>query len=403
MNGMHESAERAESAETLETPGAEGAEGAVRARFHRGLTQLPTGFAPVDTAMRRGRRIRTRRRVTVGGSLALAVALGALAVAGAGRWDHASPPAKRPAVHTVTEATGSPQVVGQVATGTVDRVAWSVTVDTHSDMYPDSHCAIVASAASAEGSAGAAGPTMLACSMLGQTKDPAVFEAVGGPDVPDIEIGQVRPDVTSLDVVFGDGETLRLVPVAANGASYVAFAKPEDLAVARVEAHFPAGGGYAIPYNPPFGSAQIITWYDDARTASPAVSTPTVTPAVVLVEGSWSATVAIGPWGRCLSVTGSRVSYGSVRACEPVGSSRSRVRLTPAALGSDDSRQLYFGDIDPAVARIVFADTAGRTLEVPVKPAADGHVYCVVILPRAAHIKNTTYYDAAGEVLFTGP
>lgn len=402
MSGTGEGAERVERAE-----------GAVRERFHRGLDQVATGFAPVEAAMRQGRGIRVRRRAAVGGSVALALAVVGVAFAASGTGTPMPivppvvppgvPSAIHPSAHKLSESPGG-LAEARLASGVADGVPWTVT----EEAAPGAECAFVTQGPSYHNSYpfGIQGPsdapgldyTALTCSELSApAKDPVALTtpmAIIFGAVP-LEYGALRPDVTSLDVGFGDGEQLHLVPVIVDGTAYIVFPKPPDLAIARLTAHSPRGDQFTVPDNEAAGFG-IGTWYGPGQTAPTEVATETV-PGVSAVPQSWSVVVRVGPWGRCLVASG---IFTTPPSCEPAGE--------PATIGlagvtSFDGSQafgLFYGDLDPVVARVDFLGKTGNLVAAGRLTTRDGHLYCAVAVPLGTTVE-AVFYDASGKVLQT--
>ena len=365
--------------------GAEHAEGVVRERFHRGLEGVPTRFAPVEEAMRRGRGIRTRRRLTAGGSLVLAAAVVVGAVTASPRTPAKKvPPVKHSVVHKLSQTPGS-AAAGQIAAGVIDGVPWSVSlVDT-----AVGGCWFSAFSGSQTRDLGDScdlGPAALLTpvDLAVQSYDGFVFYAVGA----------VADGVTSVDVQFGDDETVRVTPAALNGAHYVALAKPAGLAVVRMTAHSANGDQFTIPYSGSGDDLGIGTWYRAGQTVPSARTTRSFP---VPSQGSRMppVTVALGPWGRCFVFAGDL--SGVSPTCEPdtVPTPQDHLHMTAVQPGGVPAT-LIFGEVDPVVARVVFPLDSGGSLDARVM-TVDGHAYICVLTPGG--VQKWTNYDAAGHVV----
>jgi hypothetical protein len=364
--------------------GAERVEGVVRETFHRGLDGMPAGFAPVEAAMRQGRGIRTRRRVTAGGSLVLAAAIVA-GIAGMLRVPaRTAPPVKHPVVHKLSQAPGS-AAEGRIAAGVMDGKSWEVDlVDTGtggcwiSGRYGGQTRDLADSCGVSSGAAASPMDFVL------QSSDGSVLFAVG----------TVAADVTSIDVELTDDETARLTPVPLNAAHYVAMVMPADLGVVRATAHSSAGDRYTLPYPGVGGLISIGAWYDKGQTA-PSARTSVTFPVWGASPQTAPVTVAIGPWGRCFVFTGDL--SGVSPECDPQAgpTPQDHLHIAGTDVGGAPGN-LIFGEVDPVVTHVVFPLDGGGDVDARVT-TVDGHAYICVLARGGVHAGIK--YDAAGHVV----
>jgi hypothetical protein len=186
----------------------------LRSRLDTALMTITPRPAPIDTVMRQGRHVMYRRRVSVTAGLA-AVALAAVAVPSLLNQHAARPAVTRPAAVTVLPP-GPGSLAGLIASGTVGATRWSVRLTGHG-------CFAVTGAT-------------VACQAYTPPDGIATFTGVGGEGYT-TEFGPVKPAVTRVTVVLGDGQLLVLHPVRAAGLRWVAFPVPAGTEVLRLTAY----------------------------------------------------------------------------------------------------------------------------------------------------------------------
>lgn len=230
----------------------------LRDTLDEALRTINPGPAPVHAAVRRGKGIRARRRLTAFAGIAAVVAAG---VVGYPALTH-NQPAPRPPVtsrHTpsVTDVPPGPHAAkGEIATGTIYGKPWQLVTGKPGTrgmppaLSPGQQQCFVAS-----GSAGIsqAEPLMQCLPNLApDAAAPVDFTELGAGAGTELSIGRVLAGVRYVTVDLSDGTRLTLIPASVDGARYVAFAMPGTLTVESANAYL--GNGQirtAIPFSLP--------------------------------------------------------------------------------------------------------------------------------------------------------
>jgi hypothetical protein len=312
------------------------------------LRTISPGPAPVDAAVRRGRRIRTRRRLTaVAGVLAVA----AVAFAGYPALTHKqavpAPPVTRRHASVTDEPPGRLAASGVIATGTIHGAPWKIVTGkpgTHglpSTAPPGQHCF----AASGSG----IGQSLSACltTPAPTAAAPVGFTGwcfVGGQ--PQIIVGRVLASVRYVTVTLSDGTRLRLIPATVGGTRYVAFPLPDPLTVVSASA-YRSDGQYltAVPFSVPRSLTIFGMWQRPGQSLP-----PRITRTIATGDGNaWQATAYAGPWGTCIADTSASdgvcvpsaaplgtqlLLVGSSGPCAVFGSARGDVSYVDVTLAS---------------------------------------------------------------------
>ena len=232
------------------------------------------GEPPVDAAMRRGKAIRRRRRVT---AVASAVAVAVIAAVGYPAVTHwRALPAPPPVTHThhvvVTDIPpGKGAAPGLVASGVIGKRSWQVLVSKPGPIgtAQNQQCVYTKGSAFTTGATAGSGTASreLDCGpALTPGTDPVTF--AGGSAGPNqAQIGAVTADVRDVVVQLDDGQELRLIPVRVYGIRLVAFATP--LATVASATAYLDNGPYltAVPADLPAGHAitAVARGGDDGR------------------------------------------------------------------------------------------------------------------------------------------
>jgi hypothetical protein len=364
------------------------------------LRTVEPGQAPVNAVIRRGHRIRVRRRVAAIGTaiaVAVAVVVGYPAVSHRAAGPAPTQPAdRRPAPITDTPpSSGAP--AGVIAVGQVGTTAWQVSVN-----KPDGpgrtgppQCFAVA--------LDPGGSTPLSASVLdngGSTncdlkypvqQAPVALEGTGGNAIY-VMAGGVAANVQYLVIQLADGQVVKPIPHAAYGRRFVAYAAPTRDRVVSATAY--TGNGQlmrAVPFIQPGGVPVFGLW------AAPGQTLPR-TATVMLGSGMasgrrWSVTAYAGPWGTCVVTSASGLD-GSSTSC------RSAERVTAlTVLGSGNSGGSkpvqVNGFAPPAATRLAVALTDGHSLQVPVTTVGNEKLWTFT-LGTGESVNGLTAYDAAG-------
>jgi hypothetical protein len=390
----------------------------LREDLDRALRAVTFGEAPVERAKRDGRRIRTRRRVTLlAGALAVAAVVASYPAL---TRSSAAPPApatgtQTPAPHrsasrdpVITDGPGDKttqapgglaSASGIVAAGTMGGVLWQVTVDGPgaANPVPAHPCFTVAIAAADDLGADCTDLPAVPAAEL-NSGAPAVFSGVSDA-VTEATIGEAAADVTYFVVSFTDGQQLKLIPVTAHGHRYVAWIAPLSMTVASVIAHL--GGPYsdsgqaaiAVPFDRS-GQAPVFGAWQQPNQAVPPPASGVIARGVAGNHVPWSAVAYVGPWGSCTVVNGKGFD------CMPFGSV-STVAILGPVLSSVPGLQIVLGAAPARVAKVTLTLSDGKA--VTAKPVTVGNAR-LFAAPTSTDAGPTgwTTYDASGHQVGTG-
>ncbi len=390
----------------------------LRDDLDRALRSVTIGEAPVQRAMRDGRRLRNRRRLA-GAACAVAVVAvaanypaltrnAATAPPVTGRTGPSAPSPTAPGGRDPVVTDGPPAAgasAGLIAQGTVGGATWSVAIS--SGTGPRAQTCYSAYVGSG-GSGLAARPADEVTTACAPDMEALVSYAAPGPvgftagtgsvsgatTTYAAALGAVAPDVTYLIVDFADGQQLKLIPVSYRGHRYVAWLSPASMTIARLTAHLGsahADSGQiltAIPYDAPGGLPMIGLWLKPGQSAPPRASG-------VVGRGTqdgqaWSVTAYEGPWGTCFTF-----SQGGME-CDPtarlgttqiIGISSRGANPAPAATA--------FGSAAPGVARLRIALSDGTVVEVTPVPVGNERLFAFWA-SKGISAAGWTAFDAQG-------
>jgi hypothetical protein len=351
------------------------------------LAAITPREAPVEAAMRRGRRLRLRRRLAaVAGVAAVAVfaATGypALTPRAGGPAPAPSVPRHQRVVVTVTPpAPGSPDN-GLIALGTIGAKRWQVSISAG----PPPYC-ILGQVATFDMNGGCIDSGMLDAP---SDESPLTMQGHSAGSYT-VAVGAVATSVTYIVVTLTDGQQLKLIPVTSYGHRYVGYMTPRGLRAARVTAYLASGQELiSIPFQPPGFEVP-----DPVRWAPPGAPEPRTATAVI---GSgtaggrhWSMTAYVGPWGTC-------VAWGSGGACWPF----TQMPSSETIGFSGDAGQYILGSAAAPAATVKVTLTDGTSSLVPVRAAGDERLW-VFALPQGQQLKRWIAYDAAGRQVAASP
>jgi hypothetical protein len=371
----------------------------LRVSLDEALRTISPVPAPVDAAVRRGKTIRARRRLT---ALAGVVAVAAAGLAGYPAMTHKQPAAPvplpalthhhRPAANVTDVPPGPGAAPGTIAEGQVYGESWRVfTGKPGTDGLP--------SAPKGQQCFGASGPAIgpgpapvMQCYPLPDPTAamPVSFVAFscGGPA--DGAIGTVRGDVRYVVVALSDGTRLKLTPVSVNGRRYIAFAGPRTLTVDSARAYLDNGQYLtAIPFDKPGNLLVLGMWQRQGQPVPPRITrTISAEPA----GKAWWATAYAGPWGTCLTDTFD-ANMVCIPASTPLG--------TQILLVASSNPRSVFGTAAENVSYLRITRTNGTPLRV--RPVAVGNQkFFAFLLGIGQSIKRWTAYDAAGNPIASG-
>jgi len=368
----------------------------LRESLDQAMRTVAVGEPPVDAAMRRGKAIRRRRRVTV-----IASALTVAAVAGAGypalahRQAAPAPPVTRhhAVVTDVPPAPGS--APGVVAEGKVGSESWQVFVTKPENLGATGTQQCLYAKGSAFNDTSNSDPSTATTSLdcgpdLAPGTDPVTFTAASE-GANQVQLGAVAADVTYVVVALGDGQQLKLIPVRVYGTRLVAFVAPVGTGVASATAVLDNGQTRtAIPANLPGVQAVFGLWL---RPGQPAQGRATAVIAAGAIGGRpWSVTAYVGPWGTCFTGIAAGES-----ACAPVAP-----MTTTGVVGyAGNPPQVVYGSVAAAVSYLLVTLTDGHTFRVEPVTIGDEKLFAFA-LAKGQPLHRWTAYDAAGHPLSSG-
>jgi hypothetical protein len=391
----------------------------------RALRSVTFGEAPVDRAMRDGRRRRNRRRLTV-----LAGAAAIVAVAGSypaltrnaasttpspatGR-THTPSPSHTASPHRDPVITSGPPAdtihSGMIARGTIGGAQWSVAISGGGGVR-DQACFSAFAGADTGPAAHSAGQVLESCAPNAadlatySAPDPAGFTAgigtaTGGTATYVAALGTVAPDVTYLTLDFADGQQLKLVPVSYLGRRFVAWLAPTSMTVTRLTAHLGtahAANGQietAVPYQAPGRLPVFSLWLKPGQPVPPRASG-------AIGGGTkdgrvWSVTADEGPWGTCFAY-----SFGGSDCTSSPGSGTTQIIAT-VSWGGDLSSTVAVGSAAPGVKKVVVTLSNHSTVVLPPVTVGNENLFAFRY-GKGVSPTGWTAYDANGREVGHGP
>jgi hypothetical protein len=351
----------------------------LRTELDEVLQAIEPGLPPVEAAMRRGRRLRSRRRLT---ALAGAVAAVALVAAGYQALPRsvalkatvpaASPPAE------ITVAPGS--TPGVVATGTIYGTHWQLSV---SDPRAHGQCFTGTVGTGSLGSA---------CDLLPRSATtPASLHVLSNGSYTAMITG-VAPDVTYVVLTTADRKELRLVPVTvgASGDRFIGIVSPHDFNFTSATAYLKDGKHVGLAQNAPPG------WTRPGGN-SPRAGNASLGP--IMADGQqWLVSAEEGPWGTCVG-TG-YTDIPSVLSCTTVAPLTALAAVGVANVPAG-SPTLVYGSAPPAATSLTVTLTNGHSLHVYVHIVGTGNLWAFA-LATGQSVRSWTAFSAAGKPLGTG-
>jgi hypothetical protein len=373
----------------------------LRGQLDAELRTLDIAPAPVEAAMRQGRRIRRRRgfAVAAGVVAVIAIAAGVPVLTRAGAAPAPAVTRPDPVVTETPPGRGAP--AGEIAQGTIGDQTWRVIYG-KAGAPAGQYCFDVT-----VGRTGARGSDIDNSGI-----DCQPIHAVAG-QAPPTEMEQsidpgaeVTADVADADVVYGvltftDGQQLKLIPVTAGGQRWITFVAPLSMTIAGLTEHLGAAGHLtgqtttAIPLSLPGQLPDFGLWQSPGQAAPPRATR-------VLASGTadgtpWSLTAYEGPWGTCFVTD----PPGGTTGCED-SSRLAATELIGGWFGNvSGAHAVIYGSAAPGVASVAVRLSDGKT--VTATPVAVGNER-LFAFPVGGTISPTgwTAYSGSGQVLGTG-
>jgi len=383
----------------------------------RALRTVPFSEAPVERAKQHGRRLRTRRRLSVvaGAVVVAAIVAGYPALTRSGAAGPATPavgsakPTPKPSAgHDPVLTAGPPggtteapggltDKSGIVAEGSISSAKWRVTVHKPGATNPvaaDS-CYTVTLPSGADGTCVDLPSSLnegLGASVPARFTGVAYLAPKSSAITQDAVIGIVAPDVTYFIVTFNHGQQLKLLPVTVGGHRYVAWVAPASMTVDSVIAHL--GGPYSdsglvaatTPWDLPGQMPVFGLWRADGQSAPPLDSG-------VIGSGTtdghaWKVTAYEGPWGTCF-VTGP-----NDWECVPVKQLATTTVL--GGWGGNPPEPAAFGSAARGVALVRVTLSNGKTVTARPVGVGNENLFAFPIGKGVTPVRWTAY-DASGK------
>jgi hypothetical protein len=337
----------------------------LRENLDQMLRTVDPGPAPVQAVVRRGKRIRTRRRLAAAASV---VAVVAFAVAGYPALTHnqaaptPTPVTHRPSVTDVPPGPGAPKNL--VASGLINGTPWKVVAQP-----PATQQCFVAYDPGWRGT-DAAGDCERGTP---SAASPVAFQGFGVDGRNAVTIGQVRADVQYVVVTLADGTQLKLIPVTVHGARYVAFPSPGTVPVMSATVYLADGGqgGTAIPFNAPDGVPMFAAWLQPGQHPQSQLRQ------VVASDSSpgqpWSLTAYAGPWGICLVESGATGTITATATACMVAAPRNVTEILGSFGGG--LPQVFYGSAPAAVSMLQITLNDGSVIAVVPVQVGQGKLF----------------------------
>jgi hypothetical protein len=340
----------------------------LRQRLDGALEAITPSPAPVAAILRKGKTMRTRRRIGVAAGLAAAVGIALAAPSLVHQFVRQEPIAPtRPVLAVYPPGPHPPP--GQIAWGTINGKRWQIAVSSGSG--PQGQCLEID-----QNYAPACGSAMTA------SADPSVPVLFAGSGYNGVtyQYGVTQPDVARVVIALADGAQLTLRPYRLHGQRWVAFAVPSGQAIARATAYSARSElAFAIPFDGYFN-----VWLSPGSRGLPRA---TYKIGSGVVNGvAWSDVLHAGPWGYC---------FPSVGACLQTQSRAAMGNSFGGAATIAGGNLIVQGSASPSVAYVVGTLSDGSTVRARAVDAG-GPKFWVCGVPKGLRIRRVVFYSASG-------
>ena len=322
------------------------------------LDEVEAKPAPVGAVIKTGKAMRARRRLAAAGGVVAVVVAGAL-VPGLVRH-----PAARPLAHerfqVSVHAPGRNDPARLIAYGTANGRKWRAIATGPRRMLTVNFSGFPLLGSPLSEPLPATTGTRI-----------AAFSGVGnGTGSLQAMASEVSRGITLITMTLANGAVLNLHPVTYAGTPLIALVLPHGLRIVRADAYSRTGEvAYAIPFYYR-GSNSFETWLRPSQ-APPAVVSASL-PVALDTNGTWMASVHIGPWGECVVVLD---HSGLDQGCGPASATR-QLAVFDMGLGG----RPVVGVTRPDVAFFELTMADGSTVRV-----------------STVHIYDTGYYAVASQ------
>jgi hypothetical protein len=341
----------------------------LRARLDGVLEAITPSPAPVAAALRRGKTIRTRRRIGVAAGLAAAVGIALAAPGLVHQIVRQAPEAPPPIVRAYQPGPHDPR--GEVGWGTINGKRWRISLDTSLPAAAGQCLDVI------QTNGQNAGPDCVPPTDLSQDPSPVIFSGLEINDAVSYQYGVVQPNVDHVVIALSDDASLTLRPYRLAGKRWVAFAVPTTLTIASATAYSERSElGYSIPYGQSF-----LTWLRPGERGLPRATY--VIGSGVANGAAWSVTLNVGPWGYCFS-------FGT---CTPPPD---RASTIGAYGGSESGGAWTIVEVaQPPVAYAVGTLSDGSTVRARAVDVGGFRLWAWVV-PKGLRLRRVVLYSASG-------
>jgi hypothetical protein len=346
----------------------------LRQRLSSALDEVTPSPAPLAATLRRGKTIRTRRRIGVVAGLAAAVGI-ALAAPRLVHQMVRQPPIVRQQKWVLTVNPPGPHPPkGEIASGTINGKRWQMSVQGNGT-GPNGQCIEVD-----QGNPNSCAPRVTAS----QDPSAAVNFNYFGQDGMSYVYGVVQPHVARVVITLANGTNLTLHPYPRYGQRWVAFPVPAVLGIADAAAYSAHSElAHAIPFGDTF-----TTWLSPGASGLPRATY--VIGSGVLNGAAWSDVMHVGPWGYCPTMT---LSGGTGQACisaplEPGNSYYNE-------LSDYTSGSIIEGTASASVSYVVGTLSDGSTIQAQAVDTG-GPKFWAWAVPNGQRLRRVVFYSASG-------
>jgi hypothetical protein len=348
----------------------------LRQRLDGVLEAVTPSPAPVAATLRRGRTIRTRRRIGVAAGLAAAVGIALAAPGLVHQLVRQGPitPNEQKWVVTVNPPGPRPPS-GEIAWGTINGRRWELAVQ-GAGPGESGQCIVV------QGIDPSCGPTETASQ---DRSLPVLFESFGQDDM-NYVYGVVQPEVARVVVTLADGTNLTLHPYPRYGQRWVAFPAPAGLIIADATAYSARSVlAHAIPFGDTFQ-----TWLRPGASGLPRATY--VIASGVLNGAAWSDAVHVGPWGYCSTTT---LSGGSGQRCVSAQAPMDTGNTRSGGMGDFGSGTIIEGTASASVGYVVGTLSNGSTIRAQAVDVG-GPKFWAWAVPKGQQLRRVVFYSPSG-------
>jgi hypothetical protein len=348
----------------------------LRLRLDSVLEAVTPSPAPVAATLRKGKTIRTRRRIGVVAGLAAAVGIALAAPGLVHQIVRQQPIVRRQTWVLTVNPPGPHPPKGEIAWGTLNGKRWQIAVQGNGS-GPNGQCIEVD-----QGNPNSCAPRVTAS----QDRSAAVVFNYFGQDGMSYVYGVVQPDIARVVITLANGTNLTLHPYQRYGQRWVAFPLPDALAIADAAAYSAhAELAHAIPFDSTF-----TTWLSPGASGLPRATY--VIGSGVLNGEAWSDVMHVGPWGYCPTMT---LSGGTGQACVAAKAPLEVGNSYYNELSDYASGAIIEGTASASVSYVVGTLSDGSTIRAQAVDAGGPKFWAWAVL-NGQRLQRVVFYSASG-------